>query len=145
MKVEIVEATGMHILACLVNMRDIERGLCEKLWGADYEKGAIKLYEQSLLSYAGLVDGKCVVVWGVCTDRILSEEGYVWVLGSKFIEDHPTIFLRHSKRVLRDLYKTFRRLGGLVLTEYECSQRWLEWLGFELGPDQGGVRVFATR
>lgn len=144
MKVEIVEATSGHFLACLYNLRDVEKGLCEKLWGADYEKDAVKLFESSLVTYAGLIDGKCVVVWGVCTDRVLSENGHVWVLGSKFIEDHSVVFLRHSRRALDLLHETFRQLGGFVLTEYECGQRWLEWLGFEIGPDEGGVRVFVT-
>lgn len=141
MKVEIVEAGFFHVMSLLENMRDDERALCEKMYGANLEREAARIFSRSLLAYAGFVDNTCVVVWGVYTS-FLAGEGYIWLLGSKFIEEHPVVFLRHSRRQLRELIGTFPKLCGVVLTEYDCGQRWLEWLGFEIGPDQGGIRPF---
>lgn len=141
MKVEIVEGRFEHVVGLLENMREVERAQCEKLYGAELETKAARIYSQSLLTFAGLVDGKCVVVWGVHTS-LLAGEGWVWLLGSKFIEEHPVVFLRHSKRMLRELLGTFPKLYGIVLTEFDCGCRWLEWLGFDVGEDCGGIRPF---
>lgn len=141
MKVEIVEGTFEHVVGLLEDMREVELAQCERLYGGTLEKEAARIYSNSLLTFAGLVDDKCVVTWGVHTS-LLAGEGWVWMLGSKFVEEHPIIFLRHSKRMLRELLGTFPRLYGIVLTEFDCSRQWLEWLGFEVGEDSGGIRPF---
>lgn len=145
MKVEIVEAGFCHVMEALGNLREHERAQCEKMWGAEIEKEAARIYAQSLLTYAGLMDGKCVVVWGVYSPRILADEGYVWLLGTRLIEEHPIVFLRHSRQALALIRPIFRQLYGVVLTEFECGRKWLEWLGFDVGPDEGGIQAFSMR
>lgn len=145
MKVEIVEARLDHLFAVMENMRDWERAHCLKLFGNNLEQEAARMLARSLLAFAGFADGKCVIVWGVHTDKILSETGYVWMLGTKFLEDHPIPFLRHTKRQVNLLRESFSRLYGTVLTDLSCGEKWLKWLGFEVGPDEGGIRVFVTR
>jgi hypothetical protein len=145
MKVEIKEAELWHIIECIYNMRDLERSQCEKMWGLDVEKEAARIFAQSFLTYVGLIDGKSVVVWGVYSPQVLAEEGYVWLLGSRLIEEHPIVFLRHSRRALDLIRPTFKTLYGVVLSEFDCGQKWLEWLGFDVGPDEGGIRAFSLR
>ena len=145
MKVEIIEGTLWHLFSVMDNMRDWERANCEKVFGGNVEQEGARLFAQSLLTYAGMIEGECVAIGGVYTDKILSEYGYVWLLGTKFLEDHPLPFLRHTKKQVEMLRETFPRLYGVVLTELHCGEKWLKWLGFDVGPDEGGIRAFVMR
>lgn len=139
MKVEIVEARLEHVIYLVEHLRDNERAICEKMYGADFEKIVTKEIAGSMLAWAGLVDGKCGALWGVKMTRILSDEGMLWMIGTHLIDEYPITFLRQSRQVVRKLHGTFKKLYGCVLTDYSQSRRWLEWLGFEIGEDQGGI------
>ena len=139
MKVEIVDARFEHVVYLVENLRLHERLLYAKALGPDLERMVVKEISDSIVAWAGLGDGKCGALWGVKMAGILSDSGVMWMLGGRLIDEHPLIFLRHSKRALNDLRATFKSLQGCVLTEYSQSQRWLEWLGFKIGPDQGGI------
>lgn len=139
MKVEIVEASLEHAIQLVGHLRDSERALYEKIHGANFERLVVREINESVFVWAGLVNGECGVIWGVKMSRFLSDEGTLWMLGNYLVDEHPITFLRYSRKMLEDLRGTFKVLNGCVLTEYSKSRAWLEWLGFEIGPDQGGI------
>jgi hypothetical protein len=138
MKVEFVEAQLEHVIALVDNLRDRELDLCRTMYGRDFEKMIVAELQASVLTYAGVVDGECGALWGVKA-QFFNNYGTLWMIGTRLIDEHPIAFLRHSRRALLDLRGTFSRLYGCVLTDYAQSRRWLEWLGFEIGPDQNGI------
>jgi hypothetical protein len=145
MKIEFVEARLEHVIDLVARLRERERAVCAMMYGSEFEKLVTQEVTSSLLAWAGLVDGRCGAIWGVKTSRLLADEGTLWMIGTTLIDEYPIAFLRHSRRALADLRGTFHKLYGCVLTDYSESQRWLEWLGFEIGPDQGGIRVCEYR
>lgn len=145
MKVEIVDANLSHLFDVIEDLRDFEREQCKKMFGDKLEQEAARILCRSLLAYAALVDGRCVLVYGIFTDKLLAEEGWLWMLGTKFLEEHPLAFLRHSKRHLDSIRPIFKKLCGVVLSDLPCGEKWLRWLGFDVGPDCEGLRPFVTR
>lgn len=145
MKVTFEEARLDHVIALVSCLRERERALAEMLYGAEFERLVVDELKESVMAWAGLVDGRCGAVWGVKTPRLLADYGTLWMIGTTLIDDHPIAFLRHSRRALEDLRGTFKTLYGCVLTEFTTSERWLRWLGFEIGPDQGGIKVCELR
>lgn len=139
MKVEMVEARLEHAISLIENLRGNERELYKKVLGEDFERLVVKEINESVMVWAAFVDGECGVLWGVKMEKIMSDEGVLWLLGGHLIDKNPITFLRHSKRALEDLRGTFKLLHGCVLTQYTQSRKWLEWLGFEIGEDQGGI------
>ena len=140
MRVEIVPADAGHIIDLLDNLRDYERAICARMHGADFEQVIFDEAARSLLAYAGLLDGRCAALWGVQCWQIMSREGYVWLIGTRLVDEHPIAFLRHSVRALAELRATFSVLRTISTSDHKVARRWLEWLGFKFGEDQGGIQ-----
>lgn len=131
MKVEIVEARLDHVIQIVEDLHKVNRVV-------GVEKIVVQELNDSLLAWAGLLDGRCVVLWGV-KSKALSDEGVLWMLPSQALYTSPIAFLRHSRREIEKLRGIFKCLHGCVLTDFTASKRWLEWLGFVVGPDEGGI------
>jgi hypothetical protein len=144
MKIEFELAEFRHVVQLMPRLREREKADHLKAYGVLSEKDVLKEVTSSLVAWAGLLDGECGAIWGIKTPRIMGDEGYLWMIGSYLIEEHPVAFLRHSRRALAEVRGVFRRIHGVVLTDFDKSCKWLEWLGFELGPDKGGIRVFSN-
>jgi hypothetical protein len=138
-RVEIVPATFAHVLDLLSNLRERDRVTAELMYGEFFERAIVEELKGSLLAYAGLLDGRCVALWGVKVWELMSREGVLWMIGSRLVDERPLTFLRHSRRALEELRGIFKVLHGCVLTDYAQSRRWLEWLGFSIGKPQGGI------
>jgi hypothetical protein len=136
--IEVVEARLDHVIDLVKDLREQDQGLKDRI-EEGFERIVIKEWQDSVLTWAGLDNGKCGALWGVKMPNILINEGMLWMLGGRFVDEHPITFLRHSKKQLEELRGTFRKLDGCVLSNYEKSQRWLEWLGFKIGEDEGGI------
>lgn len=137
--IEIVEAQPWHAIALCEDLREREA-----LAGLE-PRALVQEVARSCVAWAGLNDGHVAALWGAKVDGLLSDEAYIWLACGREMEKNPITFLRHSRRAITDLRHYFRCLHGLVLTEFGCSVRWLEWLGFEVGPDEKGVRRFIMR
>lgn len=139
--VEIVPTDFLHIRELCENMRTMERANFEKL-GWDPERKLVHEVATSLISYAGLVDGEVIAVWGARCEHIFDDEAYVWVVFTRRLERIPITVLRHSREALALLRESFKVLHGLVLSDFDCGKRWLEWLGFTVTPFADGVCRF---
>lgn len=143
MKISIVDANLRHLGEVLDDMRDWELERCVVMFGSNVENEAARILSQSLMAYAILVDGRCVALYGVYVTNIFADEGYLWMLGTKFLEEHPITFLRHSKKRLEEVRASFSRLYGASSVEIDAgSEKWLKWLGFSPGAVQDGIRSF---
>lgn len=88
----------------------------------------------SIMSFAGEIDGELAALWGARCVSVLDDRAYIWVLGTILIDDHPLVFARHSRRALRSLTHHFRQVYGEIECDFELSVRWLTWLGARIAP-----------
>jgi hypothetical protein len=57
--------------------------------------------------YTGLIDGKAVCIFGAYSPSLLSDEVYIWLLGSRALRNHSVLFVKHCKPILEYLTKGF--------------------------------------
>ncbi len=78
-------------------------------------------------TYTGLdTQGEPFVMFGV---GIENNQPYIWLLGSKGIEENALTFARQSKKILPELIKPYGVVSNLVYADYGSSIKWLKWLG----------------
>lgn len=85
-------------------------------------------------SWAGEADGQLVALWGVESESLLSRTGYVWLLTTPALQEHLFTFVRLSRIALAEVEMRYDVLHGFVAADNQKSIRWLEWLGFTIGP-----------
>lgn len=141
MKIEIKEAKAEDVIGLLEKFRGQENW--EKV---DHKKVVVNEFAASCFAFAGFIDGEVACVWGVRTSSLLNNSGYIWLLTTKLVEDHPFVFVRHSQRVLKELSLNFSTLCGYVLTDFSVSIKWLTWLGFKFySTEDPSVKYFEKK
>ena len=70
--------------------------------------------------------GEPFVMFGVGRE---GNGAYIWLLGTKGIEENALKFAKHSKKLLPELIKPYGVVSNLVYSRYETSIKWLKWLG----------------
>jgi hypothetical protein len=93
---------------------------------------------------AVLCDLKPIAVYGLANLTVLGATAQVWCFGTRFIDDYPRAFARHSIRALGRLYRHASTLTNYVDCADERAARWLVWLGaeFVLQPKPLNGRLF---
>jgi hypothetical protein len=142
---EIKQTDFLHIRELCERIREREAKVLEQL-GTTAEHYVTQEVAKSLQSWTGLINDEVVCMWGVQTAGPLAEDAYVWLVCSEALTEYPRTFLRHSHEALETIKPLFKRIYGLVFSDFEKSSRWLEWLGFSVAPpDNKGVRFFEMR
>lgn len=133
MKAQTVPAMPEHIEELIANLRDEDRAEVLAFGrGVEPIRGS---YQAAHASHALLVDGRVVAVWGVM--ELVDGAAALWMHGTALLPRHGRLVLRFSRAVVEKLAGHYRRLEVLVSSKYRQSCRWLEWLGFDLGPVGG--------
>jgi hypothetical protein len=57
-----------------------------------------------------------------------------WLLATEEVERQPVTFYRESGKLFPTVAAGYERLVNWVDARNTLSLRWLEWLGFEMGP-----------
>lgn len=141
MTVEIVETKLVHVVAVCEALREREREQFAKM-SQTPEHLITQEVARSLVSYTGLVNEQPVVMWGARSAGILSEEAYIWLIGTERLTKCPITFLRHSGEAVGLLRQHFKVLHGHVFVDFGCSIKWIEWLGFRLEHPANGMQAF---
>ncbi len=77
-------------------------------------------------------DGKVMCIFGVNPVENSDRVGAIWMLATKFFDDHFMIFASACKPILMDILKGFRYVFNYVYVENSKSIKWLSWLGFKI-------------
>ena len=85
----------------------------------------------SVRTWAGLVDGELVAVWGVYP--LEGGCGYPWLFSLPAIAKHRKAALVIGRRAIGEMLAIFPRLFGLVDHRFEASVRYAKHLGFNIG------------
>ncbi|GKX40034.1 hypothetical protein SOASR014_37730 [Pectobacterium carotovorum subsp. carotovorum] len=131
-KVEVVPATMEHAQALLSHVRqaDIDEfyamSLCTP---AEVLEQGLRI---STVSWAGLIDGRVVTIFGVAPGSMLSGKGIPWLVGSDLLESHQKAFLRRAKPALAMMLRIYPRLENYVDERNVVAKAWLHWMGFKL-------------
>jgi hypothetical protein len=56
--------------------------------------------------------------------------GSIWLLATDDIEKYQITFLRHSKKVLKELQQDYLALHNYVDARNSLHIKWLKWMGF---------------
>lgn len=126
---EFRKATIGDGVSVLAHLRDEQKTTISKL---DLDALALlhKVMGSGMPSTTVLIDDEIAAVFGVARETLLGEVK-IWMITTDLISKHPIEFLRKSRQFTKDLYSAYGPLIGMVDSNFEKSQRWLRWIGFE--------------
>lgn len=91
------------------------------------EEALLDGLEKDDKTYTGLdSQGEPFVMFGVGVE---DDQPYIWLLGTKGIENNALTFAKQSKKLLPQLIKPYGIVSNLVYSHYSSSIKWLKWLG----------------
>lgn len=106
----------------------------------------IEALHNDVASFTATANGKAVVMFGLRSVFMLGDQMYLWMLGTRVVEENPIHFLRHSLAAMQVLKSRYSLIYGECAYDFEHSIRWLTWLGARVwapNPEVGGRLVFA--
>lgn len=128
----VVRATDLHAIALAPRLRVVDS---LEIREPDDPLGIIRRsLDQSTHSWAWLVDGVPICMWGVAPKSLLGGAGWVWfVAAHEITECDLRTFLLGSRRMVDVLLAIYPTLEGYVDTRFTASVRWIRKMGFTLG------------
>ena len=119
----------------VANMREAEK---RELWlTAQLEPAAAvrRSLEVADVSVAGMIDGRCAMIFGARQESWLSGSCRLWALGTDLVRQNPRVVVRASMAGLRLLFDVLgphtTQGENQVWVENAVSVRWLKWMGAE--------------
>lgn len=135
MRHELLVPTHKHVYELSATMRQAD---VEEVWALYHLDPELALYlsiGNSCWSYAGLIDGRVIAIFGVgAIGTFLTEKGVPWALVSEYATDYPISFLRFSRVYLERMKNEFSELVNIIDARNVKAIEWLKWLGFEIMP-----------
>lgn len=129
--VDIAPATPADVEHVALNLRAADRDECEALghYGPDSVRIAVK---HAFETDAGRIDGETICLFGLGLPLIFGHIARPWMLGTDGIEDHPIIFLKHSRGVISRWFERYPVLENWIDARNHVSIAWLKWLSFTI-------------
>lgn len=137
--IEFVAASPAHIGTIANRMRDIDVKECAIMGRTP--KQALRLsLKASVAAWTAKVDGRPEAMFGVSTLSLLGGEGSPWLLMTGDAERQARALLVDARRYSDILQAMFPILSNNVHADNATAIRWLQRLGFTVGPvfDFGG-------
>lgn len=88
----------------------------------------------SLFAHVALYDETPVAVWGVQQHHLLENDGYLWLVTTKFVEERPFLFIRYGQLILENIERHFNYLHCTLKVGEKANAKWLSLLGFSPRP-----------
>lgn len=147
-RVEVVPAQAEHIVAISDRLRPAD---VAELWAGSRSEpldALVRAVRVSSESWAGVVDGETICLFGVAPMSVLGGRGSPWMLGTDGVDRNFVTFLRGCRAVVSRWRSVYPTLENVVDERNVAAHRWLRWLGFTLdeprpyGPDKMPFRPF---
>ena len=90
-------------------------------------------------------DSHIVCIWGLIAPTLLSDQAYLWMYTTKYLEEHIFLFIRHSQRALEQALELYPIICGHCVINNTKAIRWLRWLGAKFGDPHGHVLPFEIK
>jgi hypothetical protein len=144
MIVSVEPAREAHVNAILRRLREHDREAFATV--DDPAKLILDEIRQSTTAFVGLIDGEVGCLWGVRARTILSDSVYLWMITSTVAEEHPFVFVRHSRMMAQSILEEYGRIEGHVFVNNPMSMKWIKWLGATIEESPApGVLEFTLR
>jgi hypothetical protein len=121
----LVEGTTAHLRALLVLLSDEDRAELDSLGGDDVLMAAA---QASLRCWCGIAHDVPIFFAG------LRPGGTAWMVATPGVAGAKKFYLRATRQMCGEMQAMCPVLRVVVDVRYRRSLRWLEWLGFDLGP-----------
>lgn len=130
----IVPATPEHAIAMAPRLRLNDAHEVRRMARRSPETVLLQSLELSTMAWTWIHNGRPGCMFGVVAEPI-DNVGQPWMLGTDDVRDHPKLFWKHSRQIVRMMSAEFPKLTGGCDARYEATVRWLTRLGFALeGP-----------
>ncbi len=129
MRCEVVQATLDHAADLAPRLRKADLVEVEA-FGSTPLQSLTRALAAPGNSYAGLVDGRVVCIFGAVSATLCSDAAVPWLLGSSEMVRHAPTFLRLNRAYMALLRSRYRLLHNFVWAGNTAAIRWLGWLGF---------------
>lgn len=113
------------------NLREADELECQAIVAITADTALQKAYEDSTLSWVGLLDEKPILAFGVAPS-ILSTYGVPWLLATNDIEKAGFPVIRQSKQYIEKMLSIYDNLFNYVDARNTISIRWLIWCDFNI-------------
>lgn len=81
--------------------------------------------------WLGVDDEKIIAMWGLIPPTLMSDIAYLWLFTTEHLHGHTFMFIRHSRRAVREMLEDFPTIVGHASLHNQRSRQWLAWLGAE--------------
>lgn len=90
----------------------------------------------SLETWAGLVNGEPICIFGLAPASILGGSAIPWMISAEGVDRFAVGFIRRCRPVVAGWSQSFPSLWNYVDARNTRAIRWLRWLGFQIHPAQ---------
>jgi hypothetical protein len=89
---------------------------------------------RSVWADAYMLDGEVAALMGLIMTSLIGGSPMPWLMTGRPVERFHKSFMRLTRDRTRNMLGQYGTLTCNVHADYARSIRWLEWLGFEIGP-----------
>jgi hypothetical protein len=130
---DIIPATDAHIEAIVPNLRVADR--CEiEVAGLNPLTALMQSHRMALVSRCAVLGGEVIATWGM-GGTPLGDVGLLWLMTTPKIETIRKTFVRETHNEVAMMLAICPELRGMVDARYARAVRFLDVLGFDLGPE----------
>lgn len=130
----VTKLSKQQILDFSDEMQQADKDSIKRLVGWSPIEGLAHSMFNSHEVVAWTVGDKVAAVFGISGE---SDNRCAWCLCSDLIVEHPKTFLRFSKELLKAAVGKYGvPIQNLVDAQHTRSIRWLQWLGYDIYPNQ---------
>jgi hypothetical protein len=102
------------------------------LFGSANKDALMKSVSLSDEVYAVTADGNTAAIFGFREPSKLIKRAYPWLICSSIINEYGITFLKHFKKMMKDLQVRFNALECIIYSENTEVIKMLEWVGFKI-------------
>jgi hypothetical protein len=128
-----IEATIAHAKELGPRLRQADQDEVMAACGMTGEDALILAVAHAKKAHAWILDGELVAVSGISGSLIDENVGVIWMLASDGVDRVPKLLLKGQRQYVRDLLQGHDMLLNFVDNRNIKAQRWLRWLGFQIG------------
>lgn len=124
-----IPAKPEHIPRIVANMRERD---VEELWqgaGLAPDECLIRSLANSSEAFTLLHGLQPMCMCGLVPGSFLGGWSQLWIVGTKFIDEHPFAFARASKQYMPRLLRNCYAGTNFLAADDEMAMRWCKWLG----------------
>lgn len=133
-KYELKTPTPEMMEELIANMRGCDVDECQAAGMLTPREAVEQSIEMSPDAAAILVDGRCVVLFGVGRWSVLGLRGIPWLLTTEEAPKHAIRLIPLSREFIEDAKKHYTFLENYVDARNTKAIKWMKWLGFKVRP-----------